>query len=54
MTLSLRFGPLGGSGERAILSDTHRRPIVPDIVSLLIAAAIFTLFFVYVPVCAKV
>jgi hypothetical protein len=27
---------------------------VPDIVSLLIAAAIFALFFIYVPLCAKV
>lgn len=41
----------GGSGT---LSDIKPEATVPDIVSLLIAAAIFSLFFIHVTVCAKI
>jgi hypothetical protein len=40
-------------------SQTHAHleppePTMPDIVPLLIAAAVFALFFAYVPLCAKI
>ncbi|SIQ39524.1 MULTISPECIES: hypothetical protein [Acidiphilium] len=36
------------------LSHENPEASVPDILSMLIAAAVFALLFVYVPICAKV
>jgi hypothetical protein len=47
-------GTIWPSGRTAVCTTITGAHPMPDIVPLLIAAAVFALFFAYVPLCAKI